>query len=153
MTPRACVVSVVTVMFLTACADASAATAPRTPSFVASCLTGNSVMTNGPTNRKVVAPKSAQQAALGFSFALVSGQELNRGSLAFEKNAAAAKRVGNEYLTYQLARYKKGGIRVTPAMVKTTYFVKNNVVVLWDTEPGSIPAGRARAQRTLSTCL
>jgi hypothetical protein len=143
----------ITLTALSCASVAWAVTAPRTPQAVASCLAGRNVMTSGPTSRKVVAPKSAQQTALGFSFALVSGQELNRGSLAFEKNAAVALRVGNEYLNYQLARYKKGGVRLTPAMVRTTYYVKDNVVVLWDNDPGTIPAGRARAQRTLSGCL
>jgi hypothetical protein len=68
-------------------------------------------------------------------------------------SATVAQRVGNEYLKWQLARYKKGGLRVTAAMVATTYFVRDNVVVVWNNEPGAIPAGRSKAKRILAACV
>jgi hypothetical protein len=119
---------------------------------VASCLARHGVMTTQAYG-KVIAPKSVQTGSLGFSFALVSGAELNNGGMAFEASAAVAQRVGSEYLTWQLARFKKAGLHVTPAMVAATYFVKDNVVVVWGNEPGSAPAGRSKAKRILSACI
>ena len=128
------------------------AAAPRDPAGVAACLTSHNILTTRRTNH-VVAPKSPQAALLTVSFALIPSAALNSGVLAFEKNAAVATRVGNEWLAYELARFKKGGLHVTASMVRTTYFVKDNVIAIWDSEPGTHTPGRAQARRLLEACI
>ena len=136
----------------TVAAPTALAATVKKPPHVATCLAAHNVMTTQAYG-KVVAPRSVQRSGLGFSFSLVSGAELNNGGVAFEASASVAQRVGNEYLKWQLARYKKAGLHVTPAMVATTYFVKDNVVVVWNNEPGTTPTGRDKAKRILSACI
>ena len=132
--------------------NALAALSPRTVGGVAGCLAARQVMAT-PSTVHVVAPKSPQGASLGVSFAMLQDVALNNAVLGFERSNAVATRVGNDWLTYQLTRYKKAGLRVTAVMVRQTYFVKDNVVVIWSNEPGTTTAGRSRAQRILQRCI
>ena len=90
---------------------------------------------------------------MSFSFARVSSAALSNGSIVFERSSLIAARVGDEWLRYQLRRYEKAGVHVTAAMVRATYFVKDNTITVWNNEPGTTTPGRARATTILRSCL
>lgn len=126
--------------------------APRGVTQVKNCLDRHRLLTFTTTVR--IVPKGMPQVgALQFSFSIVAGEAQNNGYIAFERDASTAQRVGAAFLKTRLAYYKQQGLTVTPALVKTGYFIQNNALVFWNNDLGVRPPGRTKARSTLVACL
>ena len=139
-------------LFSAAAVSGAATRAPATPTRVATCLAKHRLLTYQSTVH-VVPKGSPQLGALQFSFALVPGQALNNGFMAFEKNGEVAKQVGVAFLKAEQLRFARNHVHASVALIQTTYFVESNAFINWSNDPGAVPPGRTRARATLVACL
>lgn len=144
-------VAFVTLVAFAGVVASAAAGEPRTAAQVKQCLDAHRLLAI-PTTVRVI-PHEPQVGAVGFSFALVPAAAQNSGTIVLERSAATARTVGARYLASELQRYRRGGLRVTAAMFRTTIWVENNAVVIWNNDVGVTPPGRAIARRVLTGCL
>ena len=131
--------------------SASAGSAPRTPAQVGPCLTKHKLLGAQSSARAI--PGENQVAVFFFSFALIPAAAQNNGRIVLERTAADAEQIGAQCLQTELKRLRSGGLKVTVAMILTTYSVDNNAVILWNNDAGVTPPGRKLAKRTLAACL
>jgi hypothetical protein len=132
-------------------ATAGGASSPARAAETMGCLQAHHLL--GYVGSARVTPTSPKGPAISANFVLIPKLALNSASLFFEKSAAAAKTIASDYRAYRLKQLRTSGLKVTPTAVSRTYTVKNNVIVMWNVEEGTFPAGHKDAARIVLSCI
>jgi len=89
--------------------------------------------------------------AIGFSFALISAQALDHGTIVFERDAATAKRATAALFAYSVKQAKQvQGIPMNQvkAIIREAFTIRGNAIIVWE-NPHTKPASK----RLVAACL
>jgi hypothetical protein len=136
---------------ITATASSAAGTRPYSADRTTACLTSHRVLASPAAPSTTVPHGIPVVSVIGFSFALISGQELDHGTVVFERDAATAKRAEAALFAYSIKQAKQ--VRGIPmkqvkAIIREAFTLRGNAIITWE-NPHTKPASK----RLVPSCL